>query len=533
MPSVGADWAPYRAGQWVWEPYWGWTWVSSESWGWAPYHYGRWFLYGSSWAWWPGPLYGGFYRPIWAPAYVSFFGFGRGFGVGYGGYGSFGWLPIGPCDRFFPWWGGYRGRFNAVNFRNGNFYHRDGFGPLHGGNRYSNVRLASTNARIRGAVSTVRSGEFGRGRVTARPVSRDAFRNGKMVTGNLPVVPNRQSLSAGARRAAPANAGRGSQQHFFGSNRSTPAPRSFDREAASVRNSIQRDGHVTPVTGNSRSTAGESNSHSIARQNGLGSGGTRSNDAVGRNQVGSGTGIDRRGESAGSGNSGQSWRGQPQRSAGSSNAGPGASTPGSGRPSPGHGPGQSSSQRSGQQNSDWRRGSSGGPSQSAGGGSPVNTNRPANGGMSQDRGSDWRRMTPTQTPGRNSAPQTQRDSGGWRNSAPRDSGRGYSRPSLDMRQPIVTQRSWGGPSGGNSGGYRGGGGGGRSAPSPSPSRGGGGSGGGGGHSGGGGGHSGGGGGGGGGGHSGGGGGGGGGGHSAVAAEALIADAEIGLASFKS
>src|ERR1035438_2108408 len=50
-----------------------WTWVSHEPWGWTPYHYGRWFLYGKSWMWWPGPVDGeGNYRPEWAPAYVSF-----------------------------------------------------------------------------------------------------------------------------------------------------------------------------------------------------------------------------------------------------------------------------------------------------------------------------------------------------------------------------------------------------------------------------------------------------------------------------
>ncbi len=99
-PAVGPGWAPYRSGRWVWEPGWGWTWVSYEPWGWAPYHYGRWFVYNSSWVWWPGPAYGyPRYRPVWAPAYVSFFGFGGGVGVGVGfGFGSVGWLPIGPCD---------------------------------------------------------------------------------------------------------------------------------------------------------------------------------------------------------------------------------------------------------------------------------------------------------------------------------------------------------------------------------------------------------------------------------------------------
>ncbi len=88
VPNEPDDWAPYRDGNWVWEPYYGWTWVGFEPWGWAPYHYGRWLWYGGAWGWWPGPVWGaGFYRPFWAPAYVSFFGFGGGFGFGVG----FGW----------------------------------------------------------------------------------------------------------------------------------------------------------------------------------------------------------------------------------------------------------------------------------------------------------------------------------------------------------------------------------------------------------------------------------------------------------
>jgi hypothetical protein len=99
--GVAADgaapgWAPYRDGRWVYEPYWGWTWVSYDSWGWAPYHYGRWMYVNGGWGWWPGPAYGyPFYRPIWAPAYVSFFGFGGGFGFGFG-FG-FGWARSDGC----------------------------------------------------------------------------------------------------------------------------------------------------------------------------------------------------------------------------------------------------------------------------------------------------------------------------------------------------------------------------------------------------------------------------------------------------
>jgi hypothetical protein len=41
--------------------------------------------------------------PSWASA-VEGFGVGIGFGFG-GGFGSVGWLPIGPGDRFYPWYG--------------------------------------------------------------------------------------------------------------------------------------------------------------------------------------------------------------------------------------------------------------------------------------------------------------------------------------------------------------------------------------------------------------------------------------------
>ena len=109
------NWAPYQDGRWVWEPGWGWTWVSYESWGWTPYHYGRWFYWNTGWVWWPGPIYYyPYYRPLWAPAYVSFFGFGGHFGFGVGfGFGSVGWLPCGPFDPFFPWWGGGFGHVNV------------------------------------------------------------------------------------------------------------------------------------------------------------------------------------------------------------------------------------------------------------------------------------------------------------------------------------------------------------------------------------------------------------------------------------
>ena len=222
-PNVDPGWAPYRAGRWVYEPYYGWTWVSEEPWGWAPYHYGRWFLYGGSWAWWPGPVYGG-YRPVWAPAYVSFFGFGGGgvsFGAGFGGgFGSIGWVPIGPGDYFHPWWGGYGGRFNVVDIHNVNNF-RGGIGPLHGGERFSNLNNLSGNDRLRAGVSGVPAGNFGRGGISARPVSASEFRSGRMMTGGLPVNPSRESMRASDRPVPASAAARFNNQQRFFSGRSS------------------------------------------------------------------------------------------------------------------------------------------------------------------------------------------------------------------------------------------------------------------------------------------------------------------------
>ena len=254
VPHVDSGWAPYRDGRWVWEPYWGWTWVSYESWGWAPYHYGRWFDWEGSWAWWPGPVYPA-YQPIWAPAYVSFFGFGGGVGFGAGfGFGSIGWLPIGPCDYFHPWWGGYRDRFGVVNVTNinvtniNNFH--DGIGPLHGGNQFSNLHSMLVNDRVRAGVSGVPAEGFARGTTIPRGVGAADLRNGHMMTGNLPVVPTHDSLRVSDRPVSSAAAARMSTPHSFLS-KSTPAarPEPFSSQAARVNESIQRSGQFQAING--------------------------------------------------------------------------------------------------------------------------------------------------------------------------------------------------------------------------------------------------------------------------------------------
>ena len=252
VPNEPADWAPYRNGNWVYEPYYGWTWVGYEPWGWAPYHYGRWFWWNNAWAWWPGPVYAG-YVPFWAPAYVSFWGWGWGAGFGWGGWGwgGFGWLPIGPCDWFHPWWGGYRGRWGVYGGRFGEHWggHENwgGFRPLHGGTRFSNLNNLH-NDHIFHGMSTVNSGRFGAGRVTPVAATRAQFNGARQMAGNLPVVPSRASLSASGRAAAPSTVRNVGSERFFGSaHNNVTRPESFERQTASLRQSMQQN-HVSAIS---------------------------------------------------------------------------------------------------------------------------------------------------------------------------------------------------------------------------------------------------------------------------------------------
>jgi len=257
-PQVDAGWVPYSAGNWGWEPYWGWTWISREPWGWAPYHYGRWFMWGNRWAWWPGM---GFYgpHPIWAPAYVSFFGFGRGFGVGLG-FGSIGWLALGPRDIFHPWWGG-RG-FAAVNFEHlGPGWVRPGGRPFG-----SNLERVMGDARMRNAVMHVSAQDFANGRFTrGGALSESMLRGASVMRGGLPVT---------ATRAAMGNrVGNFSNYHFAASNQrffsrgASPAARSYNFSGAA------RGPMTNRIGGNTQGFGARSNQMAPGRTSGGQAGG--------------------------------------------------------------------------------------------------------------------------------------------------------------------------------------------------------------------------------------------------------------------
>jgi hypothetical protein len=440
-PNVGPDWVPYYDGSWAWEPYWGWTWVSYEPWGWAPYHYGRWCWWGSRWCWWPGSGYWG-RRPIWAPAYVSFLGFGfrGGFGRGFG-FGSIGWCPLGPFDRAFPWWG-HRNGYNAVGITNFSNFNR-GLRPM--GNtplRYSsNLQAALNNPNIRRAITTMPANQFGKGMVrgVGRSVDAATLRQGQMVRGTLPVVPTRASLMPGNRLASPsAIPSRAVNNTRFYSKSPVPArTESFNQRAAQIQQMVQQ--HNPAAASNLGGRQGTNSTGRFGNAGGAASGGFGNANRPGYTNT------------------------RPMAPRSFTNSAPyNATRPQSG-PAGGYSQPRYATPQQGSNQGGWQRFS--------------RQSQPA----PSSRSGGWNAP----------APRSQSSAPSWGRFSSSPGGQSYggygSRPSLNMRKPIVVERStaprsYGGgggrgysaPSGGGHGNAAPSGGGGHSAPAPSHSGGGGG-----------------------------------------------------------
>lgn len=497
-PYVDSGWVPYRDGRWDWEPYYGWTWVSYEPWGWAPYHYGRWFYYDSAWCWWPGPVTP-YYRPIWAPAYVSFFGFGRGgFGFGFGlgfGFGSIGWLPLGPRDPCFPWWGrggrgwGYRSVnvTNITNITNIRNYHGPYMAALAGnhGPNFSNLRLAANNMNVRRALTNVSAQNFAAGRIarTAAPVSAAQFQKAQFVSGHVPVVPTRASLSPVNRAVNRAGMPTRSlaNQHFYATRQPAAAPRPFTEQQAALRQTLQNRGQFE---GANRANAGQ---QTRLADN------TRSNPAApSARTFSAGPAADRNGRTADPSSANRSAGANPGwRAFASSQANERRSTAAtSQRTAPSGSPARSFSAgnartapSAGNRTSgpNWNRfptmsgskpGSSAAPRYDGRAPSNGRQSVPANSGSRQagpSSSGNWQRFNsqPRQSSaggsrGFSSAPRTQSAAPHWNSfpTAPRGAssswggGRSYNRPSLDLRKPIVGSRAPSGGWGGSGGSYR-------------------------------------------------------------------------------
>jgi len=149
------DWAPYRYGHWDFIAPWGWTWIDDAPWGFAPFHYGRWAMIGSRWAWVPGRIGP---RPVYAPALVVFVGGSGGvsLSLSFGSGSGIGWFPLAPGEAWRP-------------------YYRTSPRYVTGVNRYivTNNQVTNNyfyiNQRHPSAVTAVRAEDFSRG----RPVHRN------------------------------------------------------------------------------------------------------------------------------------------------------------------------------------------------------------------------------------------------------------------------------------------------------------------------------------------------------------------------
>ena len=253
------------------------------------------------------------------------------------------------------------------------------------------------------------AGQFGAGHTTAVAASHAQLSSAHMMTGNLPVVPTRASLSASGRAASPSTIHSTASQSFFG-RQSTSHPESFQAQTEHLQQSMQQS-HFSPVTAGSRSTGTtEARGAASAAASGKPSAGTSSAGRDTNNSEARGSGSQAAKENVNRGSNPSANRAE-----------------------------QSSASRGEPNRSEWKTFSppSHGEAANHDSSAAETSNRSASGGY-------WNRTAPTSNSSRGYS------SGGY-------SG-GGSRPQLNMRQPIVQPRSSGGY-----GGY--GGGGSHSAPS--------------------------------------------------------------------
>ncbi len=240
-PRVAAGWAPYRYGRWSWIDWYGWSWVSYDPWGWAPYHYGRWFYHTRGWCWYPGPTYGHHY---WRPALVAFFGWGHGGGLGVGvgfGFGNVGWVPLAPYEPYYPWYG----RRYYGGYRNSTYIDNS----VHVVNNV-NITNVYRNARVNNAVTSVTATDFGRGS-TGRlvRVADGDIREARLVRGQVPVAPERESTRLAERDVRAGMVPRTSDNTRFYSRRQPAAVERvpFEEQRRGIENMTRRTAGESPA----------------------------------------------------------------------------------------------------------------------------------------------------------------------------------------------------------------------------------------------------------------------------------------------
>lgn len=163
--AVVAGWAPYRYGHWAWVRPWGWSWVDDAPWGFAPFHYGRWVMFGGRWCWAPGRWVA---RPIYAPALVAWVGGPNvSVGVQIGGYPGpvVGWVPLAPREVYVPHY-----TVSSVYLRGVNAGHRHLHPPAPA--TVPTRPIMYTNQGVPGAVTVVPSNVLSARRAVAPAVAQ-------------------------------------------------------------------------------------------------------------------------------------------------------------------------------------------------------------------------------------------------------------------------------------------------------------------------------------------------------------------------
>ena len=382
VPSQGPDWAPYRDGRWVWEPYYGWTWVSYEPWGWAPYHYGRWFVYDDAWAWWPGPVYG---YPGYYPVWAPAY-------VSFFGFGGGGW-GVGFGFGF----GGY-GRYGWLPIGPGDWYHpwygrwggRENFvGVRDGGNLHDGFGpLGGNRARQFSNLSLAQSNDRVRGGISSM---------GSNEFGRSAVSAHQENISAASFRSASMVGGR----MPVSPSRESYSPSGRSANSSAVRNAPPSSQRF--FSAGSRANVGASN-------------GARSESSFSGNRNSGGFAAVNSNRGNVSGQSGrQAWNTfTPPQSANTNRATQG-----------------------------FEQNNRGAATNSAN--SARETYSSQSRGSAQSNGSsDWQHYNPP-------SQQSQQYNRGGSNQAQQQYQRGgssqsYSRQPLNMRQPVVTPRSYSAPS---------------------------------------------------------------------------------------
>ncbi|GAB0116821.1 DUF6600 domain-containing protein [Acidisoma sp. 7E03] len=153
FPQVASSWVPYRDGRWAYVQPWGWTWVDNSPWGFAPFHYGRWSQFDGRWGWVPAPAEAEVnyaeYRPVYAPALVTFLGVAAGIATaGAFSSGDIGWAPLGLRDPYYPPYRVPPRYFNAYNrpfVQNYNQFYQRNVTVVNNRVTYRNVQINNIN----------------------------------------------------------------------------------------------------------------------------------------------------------------------------------------------------------------------------------------------------------------------------------------------------------------------------------------------------------------------------------------------------